>query len=111
MPKLTDAVLRMALADVRAWRRNGIEAPVSVNISAMDMMMPGFIDSIAGKLAEYRVPARHLTLEVTERVLVHDLPRARDIMVKLNKLGNPFGHRRFRHGMVVVADAAHTAGV
>jgi diguanylate cyclase (GGDEF)-like protein len=87
MPKLTDAVLRMALADVRAWRRNGIEVPVSVNISAMDMMMPGFIDSIAGKLAEYRVPARHLTLEVTERVLVHDLPRARDIMVKLNKLG------------------------
>lgn len=87
MPQLTDAILDMAMDDVRGWRRSGFEVPVAVNVTATDLLEPNFVENLAAKLKEHRIPASHLTLEVTERVLADDLARARSVMVSLNKLG------------------------
>ncbi len=87
MPRLTDAVLEMALTQGSAWRRSGLEVPVAVNVSLRDLLEPGFVAGVAAKLKRHRMPARNLTLEVTERVLANDLASARRSMVQLNKLG------------------------
>ncbi len=87
MPKITDAILDMALEEVRNWRRHGFEVPVAVNVTSTDLLEPGFVEELRDKLIHYRIPASHLTLEVTERVLAGDLARARSVMVRLNKLG------------------------
>lgn len=87
MPRITDAILEMALAEVREWRRKGFEVPVAVNLSTADLLEPGFVEGLSEKLARHRIPSSHLTLEVTERVLANDLGSARTVMGEISRLG------------------------
>jgi diguanylate cyclase (GGDEF)-like protein len=87
MPQVTGAVLQMALAQCAAWRLEGLEAPVAVNVSLRDLLETGFVSDVAGMLRRHGIPPSLLTLEVTERVLASDLASARRAMVELNRLG------------------------
>ena len=87
MPQVTDAVLEMALTQCAAWRRQGLEAPVAVNVSLRDLLEPDFVDGVAARLRRHAIPPSMLTLEVTERVLANDLASARRSMVQLKGLG------------------------
>ncbi len=87
MPQVTDAVLEMALTQCAGWRRQGLEAPVAVNVSLRDLLEPDFVDGVAARLRRHAIPPSMLTLEVTERVLAHDLAGARRSMVQLKNLG------------------------
>lgn len=87
MPQITDAILDMALAEVRGWRRKGFEVPVAVNVTTSDLLKPGFVSYLESKLAEHRTPASHLTLEITEAGLGSDFAEARRVMVEVSRLG------------------------
>ncbi len=87
MPRLTERVLDLALQQAHEWRTGGLEVPVAVNVSLRDLLQPEFADRLSTMLRKYEVPAKHLTLEVTERVLASDLAQARNSMVRLHKLG------------------------
>ncbi|QKW09343.1 bifunctional diguanylate cyclase/phosphodiesterase [Streptomyces sp. NA04227] len=87
MPHLTEYVLETALAQVAAWRKQGLFVPVAVNVSPRDVHTPGFAGSVAARLARHGVPAGALQLEITEHVLLEDPQRAADTLAALTGHG------------------------
>ncbi|GGZ77441.1 putative bifunctional diguanylate cyclase/phosphodiesterase [Streptomyces echinoruber] len=87
MPHLTEYVLETALAQVAAWRAQGLQVPVAVNVSPRDVHTPGFAGSVAARLARHGVPAGALQLEITEHVLLEDPQRAADTLHALTGHG------------------------
>jgi diguanylate cyclase (GGDEF)-like protein len=84
-------VLERACSDRENWQsQRADQLTMSVNVSSHQLMSAGFVDSVATVLDATRTDGAMLTLEVTERVLVHDeeraiivLDRLKDISVKL----------------------------
>ena len=60
---------------------------VAVNLSARQLSAPGLVDRVAGVLREYNLPARALSLEITESVLMDDAESARRMLVTLKDVG------------------------
>jgi diguanylate cyclase (GGDEF)-like protein len=84
---LTMLVLRSALQQCEAWREAGHELDVAVNISPRSLLDAAFVDEVARALAAVAVPARALTLEVTETSLMVEPDRAIDALHQLRRLG------------------------
>ena len=87
MPRLTEYVLDMALAQSARWWGLGYGVPIAVNVSMRDIESNGFVELVARKLALHRVRPEALRLEVTERVLLNDPQRAETTLRGLSKLG------------------------
>jgi diguanylate cyclase (GGDEF)-like protein len=94
-------ILATACRQLVRWRADlGADAPekVSVNVSARQLARPGFAATVAAVLADTGLPARRLTLEVTETAVfeggqavtaVHEL-RALGVRIALDDFGT--GH-------------------
>ncbi len=77
-------VLRTACAQARRWLDSGAtELNVAVNLSSHQLQQGGFADLVATVLRETALEARHLTLEITESVLME---HARETVTTLQKL-------------------------
>jgi EAL domain-containing protein (putative c-di-GMP-specific phosphodiesterase class I) len=87
MPALTATVLDQALAQAAAWSREGRDLAVAVNLPPATVVDADLPDRIAALLAQHRVPARQLKLEITEDSLLDDRVRARDVLARLRRLG------------------------
>jgi diguanylate cyclase (GGDEF)-like protein len=85
--ELTLRVLDEALRQQRAWRDEGIDIRVAVNLSARDLYDLTLPGSTAKLLAAHGVPATALELEITESVIVADPMRARSILSRLSEMG------------------------
>ncbi|MGY1690165.1 EAL domain-containing protein [Geodermatophilus sp. SYSU D01105] len=64
--EIGEHVLYEACRTLAAWRADGSDLEVAVNVSAVQLTDPGFTGSVLRVLAETGLPARSLTLEVTE---------------------------------------------
>ncbi|MBS3941456.1 MAG: EAL domain-containing protein [Actinobacteria bacterium] len=84
---LTRHVLHLALDDQRTLAAAGFDLPVSVNISARDLLDMRLARDIADLLADAGVRHDRLTLEITENALVVDLERAQQVVSELTELG------------------------
>jgi diguanylate cyclase (GGDEF)-like protein len=80
-------VLSTACAQGAAWRAEGRDVNVSVNLSARQINSPRFPESVAAALAESDLPPKALILEVTERVLVEDGGLMVERLADLRRLG------------------------
>ncbi len=80
-------VLATACGQAAAWRAEGWDVSVSVNLSARQINSPRFPESVAAALAESDLPAEALILEVTERVLVEDGGLMVERLADLRRLG------------------------
>jgi EAL domain-containing protein (putative c-di-GMP-specific phosphodiesterase class I) len=80
-------VLDRAVREIRAWLDAGLEVPVAVNLSALDLDDPGLPGRIAELLGRWRVPARLLSVEITETAVLADVARAMDVLGELARLG------------------------
>jgi len=66
-------VLRTACGQVKEWLEAGYpDLRVAVNLSGRQFAEPDLVEMVRGILAEVELPARHLELEITESVLMHD---------------------------------------
>jgi EAL domain-containing protein (putative c-di-GMP-specific phosphodiesterase class I) len=83
---LTSFVIDKSLAQVAAWRAEGIEVGVAVNVSARDLHGPSLVRSVSEALARHRVPASLLTLELTERSLMAEHSGVGDTIEALEAL-------------------------
>jgi diguanylate cyclase len=100
MGVLDDFVLDRACADADALAEaHGDEVGVHVNISAIRLGRPDLDAAVAWVLRKHRLPARRLTLEITETTRIEDLTaaaaavqrlRARGVRVALDDLGSEF---------------------
>jgi EAL domain-containing protein (putative c-di-GMP-specific phosphodiesterase class I) len=83
MGRLCEFVLRHALTDAGRWP----ELSVAVYISKVQVRATTLFKSMAGMLAQYRIPASRLVLEVTEGVLIDDPEEAKKRLGALQALG------------------------
>jgi EAL domain-containing protein (putative c-di-GMP-specific phosphodiesterase class I) len=83
-------VLREACRQLREWQRefpNAAPLSVSVNLSAVQLRQPGFVDDVVAILQETGLEARCLTLEVTESTFMDDTRAAIARLRELRGLG------------------------
>jgi diguanylate cyclase (GGDEF)-like protein/PAS domain S-box-containing protein len=81
-------VLDTACRQVRSIRdRLDVDLPISVNLSPRQFQESGLSSQAAAALDAVGLPSELLIFEITENVVMNDLPGAREIMKKLDRLG------------------------
>jgi len=85
--ELTRFVLDQAMVCNAAWRADGLDLGLAVNLSAMDLLDADLPDYIEQKLAAHGVPAARLILEVTESALMQDIEYALRMLHRLKACG------------------------
>jgi diguanylate cyclase (GGDEF)-like protein/PAS domain S-box-containing protein len=81
-------VLREAARAAARWHAEGLAvAPVAVNLSTMQFRSPGFIEMVAQVLRDEGVDGHLIELELTERMLMDDLPEVGAKLRMLTELG------------------------
>jgi diguanylate cyclase (GGDEF)-like protein len=71
-------VLETACAQLAEWRRNGVPAlRVSVNISSRQFRVTNLVEAMSDILRRHNVPSYLLELEITEGMLMDELPQTR----------------------------------
>lgn len=85
MTALGNWVIERAVAQQASWRASGMpKVPLWVNISALQLIQGDLESRLASALAQHKVPAQMLGLELTESVLLDE--RAGDISPRLEAL-------------------------
>jgi diguanylate cyclase len=87
MREVSHRVLAMAICQAGAWFRTDRQWRVAVNLSATDLLDRALVDDVAALLRRYGTPARRMTLEVTESILMTDPARAMEVLGELRGLG------------------------
>lgn len=81
-------VLRVACIQNKIWQSMGLpNVPVSVNVSAIQIRQPDFIQMVAAVLRETGLEAKYLELELTEREVMRDVDQTIRVMNQLEALG------------------------
>ena len=96
---LGDWVLREACRQNKAWQDAGI-APISVcvNVSARQFREKSWVKRVSDALRETGLDPKYLELELTESMLMHDVPGAIAAMRELGALGVHFSIDDFGTG-------------
>ncbi|MDE3074869.1 MAG: EAL domain-containing protein [Chloroflexota bacterium] len=84
---LTSSVLDKALEQCAAWRREGLEIGVAVNLSVRNLHDPKLLGTVNRLLAKWRVPAHLLGVEVTESTIMANPGHVRQILTELASTG------------------------
>ena len=84
---LTEWVLRSALGELASLHQRGHPLTVSVNLSARSLHDAGLPAAIYALLEESGVPARYLTLELTESAIMTNPEEALTILTELDRMG------------------------
>jgi diguanylate cyclase (GGDEF)-like protein len=84
---LTSHVLDLSLAACAQWRRAGHELGIAVNLSARSLHDADLVAEVDRLLRRHGVPAKQLTLEVTEGSVMADPTRAIAVLHALRQLG------------------------
>jgi diguanylate cyclase (GGDEF)-like protein/PAS domain S-box-containing protein len=96
---LDDWVLRAAVRGCASLQSADHRPTISVNVSAKQLTQPGFDEIVLATLADARLPADRLVLEVTESALVDELDvgvkalvqlRARGVRVAIDDFGTGY---------------------
>ncbi|HET9058570.1 MAG TPA: EAL domain-containing protein, partial [Acidimicrobiales bacterium] len=72
------------------WKARGIVADqlrASINLSNKEFWNPGLLDQVDNVLASTGVPPRWVTFEITEGVIMHNLPQALEVLAALRQRG------------------------
>ena len=85
---LTMAVLDEAVREAVTWPcSEGAELTLSVNLSPRCLLVRSIPDQVVRILASHGLPARQLTLEITETLAMSDLEVVEDVLTQLRALG------------------------
>jgi diguanylate cyclase (GGDEF)-like protein len=84
---LTRWVVDHALAQCAAWREDGIDLPVAVNLAAANIVDITLPDAIGALLERYGVSAERLECEISEHTVMADPVRATAVLGGLRELG------------------------
>ncbi|WP_165400225.1 sensor domain-containing protein [Motilibacter rhizosphaerae] len=121
--RLGHQVLHVACQDTARLVRAGLDLRVSVNVSARQLLDPGFVGEVDEALAAAELPGGRLCLEVTESVLVEDAPellgtldlvRSRGIGIAIDDIGTGYSSLRYLKRLPVTelkVDTSFVAGL
>lgn len=82
-------VLRTACSEFAAWRSrgHGKESVVRINVSPVQLVTEGFVESVKGAMADNGLPPGSVCLEITETVVVQDIETTRITLDGLKEAG------------------------
>ncbi|MEU1588891.1 bifunctional diguanylate cyclase/phosphodiesterase [Micromonospora sp. NPDC005710] len=83
----TRYVLDKALGVAAGWAREGLDVPISVNLSARSLLDPRLPAEIADALHRHQVPPHRLVLEITETVVMSELEVIDEVLATLRSMG------------------------
>ncbi|MEV0156702.1 bifunctional diguanylate cyclase/phosphodiesterase [Micromonospora sp. NPDC050686] len=83
----TRYVLDKALSVAAEWARQGLDVPISVNLSARSLLDRSLPAEIADALRRHQVPPRRLVLEITETVVMSELEVIDEVLATLRSMG------------------------
>ena len=96
---LGEWVISAALAQMAAWRRLGLDIPVSVNIGARQLQQDNFVVRLQAALAAHpEVPPEALELEILETSALEDIAQVSDVMRLCQAMGVRFALDDFGTG-------------
>ncbi|PSJ46154.1 GGDEF domain-containing protein [Zobellella endophytica] len=100
MTRIDRIMLRRACEQLAHWARLPAfdDFSLSVNISAAQLYQPGFVDDVLALLSETGADPGRLKLELTESMLLDDMPKAIERMRALKKYGIRFAIDDFGTG-------------
>ena len=90
MLQVSDFVLHCACRQLRQWQQSSpelAELTMSINLSAHDLAHPALVARISRAIVEAGLRPEHLTLELTEDILMSGIASAVDTLSALRKLG------------------------
>jgi EAL domain-containing protein (putative c-di-GMP-specific phosphodiesterase class I) len=80
-------VLNEACRQIAAWRQDGADIDVAVNVSARQLVQPDIVDVVRGALERSGLPAEALCLEITESAVMRDPEAALATLTLVKELG------------------------
>ena len=81
-------VLGEAWRQQAAWVRRGLPpVEIAVNVSALQLAQPDFVDLVADTVSSEDLPPSLLNLEITESVLMRDIDQSSKVLAQLRELG------------------------
>lgn len=80
-------VLAHACRQAAEWGSIAAHLRMSVNVSGRQLQRPGFVEEVANVLRETQLARGRLVLELTESVLMHDVPAMPPLLRALRELG------------------------
>jgi diguanylate cyclase len=98
-------VMRSACAEFSRWRSHGVgrDATLRMNVSPRQLVIPGFVRSLADTIDEFGINADSLCLEITERALVRDIETTRRTLAELKEVGVQIAIDDFGTGYAVLS--------
>ncbi|TDQ40621.1 EAL domain-containing protein [Tepidicella xavieri] len=99
MVDLGQWVLDTALAQIEAWRAQGLHLPLSINVDAIQLQQPDFVDRLQQALERHPgVQSGDLELEILETSALEDVARIAETMQACAALGVGFALDDFGTG-------------
>ena len=82
-------VMRAACGEFAQWRSRGVghEAVLRINVSPVQLVTDGFVESVAGMISEFDLHRGSVCLEITESVVVQDIETTRITLAGLKEVG------------------------
>ena len=80
-------LVREACRQQAKWRQQGLDIPVSVNVSALQFVDDDFVGSLIRPMKEFNVCPSKLELEITEGILIDNVDKVIEKLNHLKKLG------------------------
>jgi diguanylate cyclase (GGDEF)-like protein/PAS domain S-box-containing protein len=84
---LTEWVIKTSLLQAAKWMREGYPLAVSVNVSARNLLEEDLPQRLRAVLSRHDLSPHHLTLEITESVIMDDPERAINTIFRLREMG------------------------
>ncbi len=87
--KLGRLVMRSACAQFGLWQSRGVGhgAVIRVNVSPVQLVADGIVETVAAALDEFGLDASSVCLEITESVVVADIDATRKTLTRLKDIG------------------------
>ena len=98
-------VMRRACAEFSRWRSQGVgrNAILRINVSPHQLVVPGFVRTVADIIDEFGINADSVCLEITERALVRDIETTRRTLAELKEVGVQIAIDDFGTGYAVLS--------
>jgi diguanylate cyclase (GGDEF)-like protein len=85
--EITPWVVKDALRQLQVWREGNPDLRVSVNVAMRNLHDPQFVENIEALVESSGVPARALTLEITEGTMMLEAERVLEVLHRFRKIG------------------------
>jgi EAL domain-containing protein (putative c-di-GMP-specific phosphodiesterase class I) len=93
-----EEVLRLACEQLKAWRQEGYERHISINVSALQLASDNFSSMVLDSLKHFQIPPSTIELEITETAILNRPEKAIHHLERLRRHGIGISLDDFGHG-------------